>query len=351
VYILYSSDQFQFLCQFDDNGLTDGLYLLKVTRTRPLHAPENCYQENDSPMEDKRPIQDRQPVTGGLCAFSAFLIWGLSPVYWKALHGVAAFEIILHRIIWSFFFLMPLVVAGRRWVEFKKAVNTPTILAILIVTAMLVGVNWFTYIWAVNNGRVLQASLGYYINPLVNVFLGMVFLRERLRRAQAIAVFLAGSAVLLLTLRHGVFPWVSLTLAFSFGLYGLVRKVAAVGALVGLTVETLLLTVPATIWVLHLHQVHSGAFLRSGVHTDLLLMGTGILTATPLLLFNLGAKRVTLATLGFIQYTAPTGMLLLGITVFGEPFTRIQMMTFGLIWTALAIYSWDAFRFHRNPDC
>jgi len=161
-------------------------------------------------------------------------------------------------------------------------------------------------------------------------------------------VVLATLGVVNLTVSHGVFPWVSLALAFSFGLYGLVRKVAAVGPLAGLTVETLLLTVPAGLWVFHLHQNHTGAFLRSGGHIDLLLMGTGILTATPLLLFNLGAKRITLATLGFIQYTAPTGMLLLGITMFGEPFTRIQAVTFGLIWIALAIYSWDTVRIHRQ---
>ncbi len=291
-------------------------------------------------------MNDKQPLAGVLFAFSAFLIWGLSPIYWKTLQGVGAFEIILHRILWSFVFLMPLVLLSRQWTEFKKTIKSPKMLSILMITSILVGANWLIYIWAVNNGRVLQASLGYYINPLVNIVLGMVFLRERLRRAQVVAVLLATLGVLNLTFQYGVFPWVSLTLGFSFGLYGLVRKMAAVGALVGLTVETLLLTIPAGIWVFHLYQIRAGAFLQAGIQTDLLLLGTGILTATPLLLFNLGAKRITLATLGFIQYTAPTGMLLLGVTLFGEPFTRIQAMTFGLIWTALIIYSWDTVRFH-----
>ncbi|BBO74665.1 chloramphenicol resistance permease RarD [Desulfosarcina widdelii] len=291
---------------------------------------------------------DRQSPAGVLFAFFAFLIWGLSPVYWKALGQVDALEIILHRVIWSFAFLMPLVWFGRQWNDFKNALKRPRIMGILLVTSILVGANWLIYIWAVNNGRVLQASLGYYINPLVNIVLGMIFLGERLRRAQSVAVALATLGVLNLAFRYGVFPWVSLALAFSFGLYGLVRKVAAVGPLAGLTVETLLLTVPAGLWVFHLHQNHTGAFLRSGGHIDLLLMGTGVLTATPLLLFNLGAKRITLATLGFIQYTAPTGMLLLGITMFDEPFTRIQAVTFGLIWIALAIYSWDTVRIHRQ---
>lgn len=299
-------------------------------------------------MNNNPPAQHRQPAAGALFAFFAFLIWGLSPIYWKALHGVGAFEIILHRILWSFAFLMPLVWVGRQWEEFKQAIKSPKMLSILMITSLLVGANWLIYIWAVNNGRVLQASLGYYINPLVNIVLGMLFLRERLRRAQAVAVVLAGLGVLNLTFRYGVFPWVSLALAFSFGFYGLVRKVAAVGALVGLTVETLLLTVPAGIWVFHLHHIQSGTFLHAGIKTDLLLLGTGILTATPLLLFNLGARRITLASLGFIQYTAPTGMLLLGVTMFGEPFTRIQAVTFGLIWAALAIYSWDTVRVHRK---
>ncbi|MFO7644222.1 MAG: EamA family transporter RarD [Desulfosarcina sp.] len=294
------------------------------------------------------PDDARQPVAGTVFAFSAFLIWGLSPIYWKALDGVAAFEIILHRILWSFVFLMPLVWIGRQGAELKKTLTSPKMLAILLFTAILVGGNWLIYIWAVNNGRVLQASLGYYINPLVNVVLGMVFLRERLRSAQTVAVILAGLGVLNLTLGYGVFPWVSLALAFSFACYGLVRKVAPVGALVGLTVETLLLTVPAGIWVFHLHQTGAGTFLQATSQTDLLLLGTGVITATPLLLFNLGAKRITLATLGFIQYTAPTGMFLLGITLFGEPFSRTQALTFGLIWAALAIYSWDTLRALRK---
>ncbi|HSO19938.1 MAG TPA: EamA family transporter RarD, partial [Desulfosarcina sp.] len=246
-------------------------------------------------MNTQQPAEGPQAIAGAMFAFLAFLVWGLSPVYWKALQQVGAFEIILHRIIWSFVFLMPLVIACRRWDEFKKVVTSPRIMAILLATALLVGGNWLLYIWAVNNGRVLQASLGYYINPLVNIVLGMVFLGERLRRAQAVAVGLAALGVLNLALGYGVFPWVSLALAFSFGCYGLVRKVAAVGALVGLTVETLLLTAPAGYWIYCLNRSHTGQFLAADGGTDLLLMGTGILTATPLLLFNLGAKRITLA--------------------------------------------------------
>jgi chloramphenicol-sensitive protein RarD len=292
----------------------------------------------------------QNPVAGAVYAFTAFLIWGLSPIYWRALGVAGAFEIILHRIVWSFVVLMPLVLVARQWTAFVSTCKSLKTMGILLSTAILVSANWLLYVWAVNNGRVLQASLGYYINPLVNVVLGMIFLRERLRRAQTIAVALAVFGVLNLTVRYGVFPWVSLALAFSFGFYGLIRKMTNVGPLVGLAVETLILTIPAGIWVLHLYRTQSGAFLYSGIETDLLLIGTGILTATPLLLFNLGAKHITLASLGFIQYTAPTGMFLLGITLFKEPFTGTQALTFGLIWAALAIYSWDTVRAYRKKE-
>lgn len=296
---------------------------------------------------NKTPNQtEGNPAVGGAYALSAFLIWGLTPVYWRALCGVGAFEIILHRMLWSFVLLMVLVLANGQLKTLARVFGSFKTASVLLVTALLVGGNWWIYVWAVNNGRVLEASLGYYINPLVNVFLGMLFLHERLRRAQAVAVLLAMTGVMILTIGYGVLPWVSLALAFSFGIYGLIRKVTDVTPLVGLTVETLLLAVPAGAWVLNLHLDGSGAFLSTGIRTDLLLVGTGVLTATPLLLFNLGAKRITLASLGFIQYTAPTCMFFLGITLFGESFTPIRAWTFGLIWTALALYSWDAVRAH-----
>jgi chloramphenicol-sensitive protein RarD len=293
-------------------------------------------------------MNDNQSASGVLSAFAAFLIWGSSPIYWRALAQVGAFEIIVHRIIWSALFLFLLVMARRRWPELKKTITSPKLLFILMGTSLLVGGNWLVYVWAVTHDRVLQASLGYYINPLVNVVLGMIFLHERLRRAQTVAVLLATFGVLNLTLRYGSIPWVSLTLAFSFGTYGLVRKMASIGPLMGLSVEMLLLSVPASVWVWHLVRTPAGSFLHFGWPTDLLLLGTGIFTATPLLLFNFGAKRITLATLGFIQYTAPTGMFLLGVTLFHEPFTHVEALTFLMIWTALAIYSWDTVRLHRK---
>ena len=288
------------------------------------------------------------PISGILASAAAFLIWGLSPVYWKCLTGVPATEIILHRILWSFLLMLPLLALQRRWEEFTRALTNPATLAMLVVSALLVGANWFIYIWAVNNEHILQASLGYYINPLVNVLLGMLFLKERLRRAQVLALGLAAAGVLYLTLSHGVFPWVALSLALSFGVYGLIRKVAPVAALPGLAVETLVLSAPAGLMLLHLHRSGQGAFMHVGLGTDLLLAGTAPLTAVPLLLFTLGARKITLTTLGFIQYLGPTGMFLLGILAYGEPFSHVQAITFTLIWTALGIFTADMVAQHRK---
>ena len=193
--------------------------------------------------------QRSDTVIGVVYAASAFLIWGISPIYWKALRTVPAFEIILHRIVWSFFFLVPVILVMRRWKDFVDALKSYRTLLILLFTALIISGNWLLYIWAVNNDHLLQASLGYYINPLVNVVLGMVFLKERLRPPQILAVLLAAAGVLYLTIYYGEFPWIALTLAVSFGIYGLIRKTAPVGSLAGLTVETLLLSIPALVYL------------------------------------------------------------------------------------------------------
>lgn len=287
-------------------------------------------------------------VLGVGYASAAFLIWGISPIYWKALQAIPALEIILHRMVWSFFFLVPLIILMRRWQEFIEALKTYRTLLVLLVTALIVGGNWFLYIWAVNNDHLLQASLGYYINPLVNVVLGMVFLKERLRPKQVLAVGLATAGVLYLTIYYGEFPWIALTLAVSFGFYGLIRKVAPVGSLVGLTIETLLLTIPAAVYLFYLDSKGAGSIFRVSLKLDLLLMGCSVITATPLLFFNLGARRLYLSTLGLLQYIAPSCMFILAVFLFHEPFSSAQVITFILIWTALAIYSADSVRYYRN---
>ena len=290
----------------------------------------------------------RRPLAGILYSAAAFLIWGLSPAYWKAMQAVPAIEIVSHRVVWSFVFLLALTLVQHRWAEFVSALGSPRTLLTLSVTTLLVSGNWLLYIWAVNAGYLLQASLGYYINPLVNVLLGVLFLKERLRRPQAIAVFLALAAVAIRTFSFGQFPWIALTLGFSFGVYGLIRKVAPVGSLVGLTVETMLLTPIATAGLVYFEARGTAALFHSGAIPDLLLLGTGVFTAVPLLFFNLGARRINLSTLGLLQYIAPSCMFFMAVLLYGEPFTVPQLLTFALIWAALAIYSIDSVRSYRR---
>ena len=291
---------------------------------------------------------DKDTVLGVVYAVLAFLIWGISPIYWKALRAVPALEIILHRMVWSFFFLVPLIIIMRRWQEFIDTLKNHRTLLILLFTALIIGGNWLLYIWAVNNDHLLQASLGYYINPLVNVVLGMVFLKERLRAPQILAVVLATAGVLYLTIYYGEFPWIALTLAVSFGLYGLIRKVAPVGSLVGLAVETLLLSIPALVYLFYLDSQGQGSIFRVSLKLDLLLMGCALVTAIPLLFFTLGARRLYLSTIGLLQYIAPSCMFFLAVFLFREPFSSAQVVAFILIWTALAIYSADSVRYYRG---
>ena len=286
--------------------------------------------------------------TGLAAATTAYLIWGLSPIYWKSLAAVPAFEILMHRMIWSFIFLFPLVFFTGRRAAFKSAVTSPKVMLILLSTTLLVGFNWFLFIWAINSNHILQTSLGYYITPLVSVFLGMVFLKERLRRIQAGALALAAFAVGLMTIRYGHFPWVALSLAFSFGFYGLIRKTAPVGALVGLTIETMVLSIPAVIYLGYIDLLGKGSFMRVQTETDLLLAGAALMTALPLLLFTVGARLLTLSTIGFLQYMAPSCTFLLAILVYNEPLARPQLVAFILIWTALILYSADSVIHYRK---
>jgi chloramphenicol-sensitive protein RarD len=252
--------------------------------------------------------------------------------------------------VWSFFFLVPLILVMRRWTDFIDALKNYRTLLILLFTALIIGANWLLYIWAVNNDNLLQASLGYYISPLVNVVLGMAFLKERLRPPQILAVLLATAGVLYLTIYYGEFPWIALALAVSFGLYGLIRKIAPVGSLAGLTVETLLLSIPALIYLLYIDSQGVGTIFRVSLKLDLLLMGCALATAIPLLFFTLGARRLYLTTVGLLQYIAPSCMFLLAVFLFREPLVKAQVVTFIFIWTALAIYSTDSVRSYRRAE-
>ncbi|SMC25040.1 chloramphenicol-sensitive protein RarD [Desulfacinum hydrothermale DSM 13146] len=289
------------------------------------------------------------PALGAVLAAGAFAIWGVSPLYWKSLSALSALEIVMHRVVWSFLFLLPVLTVFQGWEEFRSIFRSFKALGTLVFTTCLIGCNWFIFIWAVNHGEVLQTSLGYYMNPLINVVLGVVFLRERLRRLQVVAVLLAAAAVAYLTLDYGRFPWIALSLSFAFGFYGLIRKKVAVSALTGLVVELCLLSGFAVVYLGGLYRDGRGVFLRNGPAMDLLIMAAALFTAVPLLLFNLGARRIRLATLGFLQYITPSSFFLLAVFRFHEPITAAQVWTFGLIWVALACYSVDSLIATRHP--
>jgi chloramphenicol-sensitive protein RarD len=277
---------------------------------------------------------------GLLYGAGAYAIWGLLPIYWKALHNVPAVEILSHRIVWALVVAVALVALRRGgWGWLGPALRSPRVLGTFALSAVLLSVNWGIYIWAVNAGHVVETSLGYFINPLVNVLLGVLFLHERLRIGQGVAVAVALAGVLYLTVQLGSPPWIALSLAGSFGLYGLLRKTAALGSLEGLTLETLLMTAPALLYLLWIELRGTGAFLYDGPVTSLLLVGAGAVTALPLLLFASGARRLTLTTMGILQYIAPTLQFILGITLFAEPLTPQRLIGFALVWAALAIYT------------
>jgi len=285
---------------------------------------------------------------GLLYAAGAYLLWGFLPVYWKALHSVSATQILSHRIVWSVVLLAILIAWKRDWPRLKQAITTPKTLFVGFLAACLLAVNWLTYIWGVNAGFVVETSLGYFINPLVNVMLGVIFLRERLRPWQWLPVGLAAAGVLYLTLTYGSLPWIALTLAFSFGFYGLIKKLASLGALTGLALETGILFGPALIYLLFMGSQGAGAFGSQGLAINALLVGTGVVTALPLLMFGMGARRIQLSTLGILQYIAPTCQFLLGTLVYDEPFTLSRLAGFGLIWIALVIYSAEGFAAQRK---
>ena len=282
--------------------------------------------------------------TGTLFALSAFLIWSGFPLYFKLVASIPASEVLGHRIVWSLLFVALLLALRGHWQGVREALTTPRLRRRLALSALLVSVNWLVFIWAIANDHVLDASLGYFINPLVNVVLGVLLLGERLRRMQWLTVLLALAGVGNLVWHHGTLPWIALALAFSFGSYGLVRKQTPTDALSALFVETLLLAPLAVGYLVVLDLNGHGHFLRGPATTDGLLLLAGVLTALPLLLFGGAARRLQLSTLGLLQYTVPTGHFLLAVFVFGELFTTAHAITFGAIWLALALYSTDMLR-------
>lgn len=276
-------------------------------------------------------------VRGAFWAVAAYGWWGLAPIYFKLVGHVPPLEILAHRVVWSFLFLALLLSLLGRWRSVALR-HRPTLL-LLTATSVLVAINWFVFIWAVTHDQILQASLGYFINPLVSVLLGFVVLREHLARIEWVAVTLAAIAVTWLTLAAGVLPWISLVLAGSFGLYGLLRKIAQIESLEGLTIETAVLLPVALTYLVVLRTHDELAFAAVSRATDLLLIAAGVMTATPLLWFAIAVRRLRLVTIGILQFIAPTGHFLLAVVFYEEPFDRERLLAFVLIWIALALYS------------
>lgn len=276
---------------------------------------------------------------GIIYAIGAYTLWGILPIYWKALQNVPAAEILSHRMAWSLIFVAVLLAYQNRWQWLTVARKSPRILLTFLATASILALNWFIYIWAVNAGYIVETSLGYFINPLINVLLGFIFLGERVRLWQGVAIGIALTGVLYLTLSYGALPWIALTLGFSFAIYGLLRKTASLNSLEGLSLETALLFFPALAYLIYLEWVGRAAFGHVDPMTTSLLAFSGVATALPLLLFAAAARRITLTTLGVLQYMAPSMQFLLGVFVYGESFSPARMVGFGLIWLALIIYS------------
>lgn len=278
----------------------------------------------------------------------AYVLWGFLPIYWKWLHTVPALQVVSHRVVWSCVTLAVLIAATRQAGRFRAAALNRRVLAVYSLAGALIGVNWLLYIWAVMAGFIVETSLGYFINPLVSVLLGVVFLRERLRPAQWLAVALAAAGVLVLTVLYGSPPWIALGLAASFGIYGLVKKKAPLGSLFGLTLETGLLLLPALAYLIGVEAAGQGAFLHTDWVAGALLAGAGLVTTAPLLLFAAAAQRIPLSLVGVLQYIAPTMQFLIGVFLYREPFSPSQLIGFGLVWVALAVFGLEGWWAYRN---
>jgi len=278
----------------------------------------------------------------------AYLIWGFFPVYFKALAAVPALQVVCHRIVWSMLFLWLIIAWRGQWRAILAAFHDRHALGLLTVSALLIATNWLVFIIAVGHAQVIQSSLGYFITPFVSVLLGFLFFKERLHRLQLISLALAATGVLLLTIQYGRFPWVAMILALTFGSYGLFRKIVSVNSLTGLTVETLLLGPLALGYLIYLSWCGNSAFLGQGAQTTTLLLLAGVATAVPLLLFASAARRLRLATIGFLQYLTPTMHFLLAVLLYKEPFTQAHLASFLCIWGGLCCYSYDAWRGMRS---
>ncbi|MCB2358213.1 EamA family transporter RarD [Clostridium estertheticum] len=280
-----------------------------------------------------------EKTIGVIYAIAAYTLWGILPLYWKLINSVFAIEILSNRMVWSFVFTIVIIGVTKQWEELKRIAKDKKQMLYIFIASILIAFNWGLYIWAVNSDKILDASLGYYINPLFAVALGVVIFKEKLSFWQGGALFIASIGVIIKTLQYGKIPWISLGLAISFALYGAIKKSIKANSIVGLTLETTMLTPVALAYIAARQFSGVGAFHKEGVVVILLLIGAGVVTAVPLLLFASGARRLPMSVLGFTQYISPTISLLIGTFVYHEGFTAVDLISFSFIWAALAIYS------------
>jgi len=276
---------------------------------------------------------------GIVYAASAYILWALFPIYWKNLGSVPAIVVIGHRMIWSFVFVLGVLVLKKDWERYRVIFQSPKILLTYLAAASLLGINWLVFVWAINAGFIVESSLGYFINPLVSVLLGVIFFREKLRLWQWLPIGLALLGVIYLTVSYGALPWIALILAFSFGFYGLIKKSATLNSLDGFALETGFMFLPALIYLLYFKSLGQAFFADQGLTIALLLVFTGFVTGIPILLFGAGARRIRLSTLGLLQYIVPTGHLLIGVLIYGENFPQEKMVGYSMIWIAIVFYS------------
>ncbi len=287
-------------------------------------------------------------LKGAAFAMGAYLSWGLLALYWKMLQHVPSIEVLAHRIFWSLAVCLILLFHRKRMTELVGSVSRMRDMAVLTATSVIIGLNWFVYIWAVNANHIVDASLGYFIAPLTSMLLGVLFLKERLNSWQKLAVLIAVMGVLNQIFNFGAFPWVALSLAFTFSTYSLIRKTANINPMVGMAIEMAILAPVAAGFVIIKGVNGEGALFAVNITTDIFLIGTGIITALPLLWYTHGVKILRLSTMGFFQYFVPTCQLLIGICIYNEPFTGTHLATFGLIWLGLSIYTMDSIQSQRG---
>src|SRR5687767_14588461 len=280
----------------------------------------------------------------------SYVLWGFFPIYWKALVGISALQLICHRIVWSFLMLIVMIARLGEFHVLWGAMRAPRVVIIYTVASVAIASNWLVFVWAVGINQIVQISLGYFINPLLSVVFGMVVFHERLRRLQWVSVALAAAGVVYLTIALGAVPWVALWLAASFGTYGLMKKLAPLGPVQGLTFESGLLFIPAAVYLIVEALAGRGAFMHSGPLRNLLMLASGPVTTLPLLMFAAGVRRIPLSLVGMLQYINPTLQITIAVMLYDEPFTRIQLIGFGLVWSALALFAMEGYAMRRWPQ-